>query len=222
MQNRVPRYPGRVQLVPVAGQTNIYDMTMADQPTVEGTPLNKQTFLTDAVASAIGGLGSNPTVSDALNRLRTLLNSKQNTLTFDSTPRAGSSNPVTSNGIYNAIASGAKIQTGSYVGTGTYGQANPCTLTFDFVPQLWGIFGYAYDQQYGQDTYNQFISRFNLIPWGRTYALLAYNFSNDGTLNVFDYSGNTVNWYISPKINYPNAREQLNNAGYTYYYWAIA
>ena len=65
MVDRVPRYPGRVQLVPVSGQTNIYDMTMADQPTVEGTPLNKQTFLTDAVASAIGGLGSNPTVSEA-------------------------------------------------------------------------------------------------------------------------------------------------------------
>ena len=26
----------------------------------------------------------------------------------------------------------AKIQTGSYVGTGTYGASNPCSLTFDF------------------------------------------------------------------------------------------
>ena len=30
----------------------------------------------------------------------------------------------------------AKIQTGSYVGTGTYGASNPCSLTFDFVPKL--------------------------------------------------------------------------------------
>ena len=30
----------------------------------------------------------------------------------------------------------AKIQTGSYVGTGTYGASNPCSLTFDFVPTL--------------------------------------------------------------------------------------
>ncbi|MCI9468902.1 MAG: hypothetical protein HFG45_06340, partial [Oscillospiraceae bacterium] len=35
-----------------------------------------------------------------------------------------------------AIAAGAKIATGSYVGTGTYGSSNPCSLTFDFVPQI--------------------------------------------------------------------------------------
>ena len=33
----------------------------------------------------------------------------------------------------------AKIQTGSYVGTGTYGASNPCSLTFDFAPK-WLIF----------------------------------------------------------------------------------
>ena len=30
----------------------------------------------------------------------------------------------------------AKIQTGSYVGTGTYGRDNPCSLTFDFAPKF--------------------------------------------------------------------------------------
>ena len=30
----------------------------------------------------------------------------------------------------------ARIQTGSYVGTGTYGADNPCSLTFDFVPKF--------------------------------------------------------------------------------------
>ena len=29
-----------------------------------------------------------------------------------------------------------RIATGSYVGTGTYGSSNPCSLTFDFVPKL--------------------------------------------------------------------------------------
>lgn len=29
-----------------------------------------------------------------------------------------------------ALNGKAKIQTGSYVGTGTYGSSNPCTLTF--------------------------------------------------------------------------------------------
>lgn len=36
----------------------------------------------------------------------------------------------------NLIASCAKIQTGSYVGTGTYGPSNPVTLTFGFTPKF--------------------------------------------------------------------------------------
>ena len=35
----------------------------------------------------------------------------------------------------------AKIQAGSYVGTGTYGAKNPCSLTFDFVPSVIMILG---------------------------------------------------------------------------------
>ena len=45
MQDRVSLYPGRVKLVPVAGQENTYDMVRADSPTQEGTPLNKDSLL---------------------------------------------------------------------------------------------------------------------------------------------------------------------------------
>lgn len=38
--DRVATHPGRVQLTPVVGQTNIYDMERADEPTVAGTPIN--------------------------------------------------------------------------------------------------------------------------------------------------------------------------------------
>ena len=45
----------------------------------------------------------------------------------------------------------AKIQTGSYVGTGTYGADNPCSLTFDFEPHYiivanksFNLYGYQY------------------------------------------------------------------------------
>ena len=54
MQDRVPLYPGRVTLTPVAGQANTYDMARADQPTQEGTPLNKATLLKDATAAKFG------------------------------------------------------------------------------------------------------------------------------------------------------------------------
>lgn len=64
MQDRVPLYPGRVTLTPVAGQANTYDMTRADQPTQEGTPLNKATLLKDVTASILG-LPNTATPDDA-------------------------------------------------------------------------------------------------------------------------------------------------------------
>ena len=33
----------------------------------------------------------------------------------------------------------ARIQTGSYVGTGTYGASNPCSLTFNFTPTFFQV-----------------------------------------------------------------------------------
>lgn len=68
MQDRVPLYPGRVKLTPVSGQTNVYEMTRADQPTQEGTPLNKATLLQDATA-ALFGLGTDAVPDDMLNAL---------------------------------------------------------------------------------------------------------------------------------------------------------
>ena len=42
--DRIPTYPGRIKLTPVSGQTNVYDLTRADQPIEEGTPINKALF----------------------------------------------------------------------------------------------------------------------------------------------------------------------------------
>lgn len=64
MKDRLSLYPGRVKLVPVAGQENVYDMTRADQPTQEGDPLNKATLLKDATA-ALFGLGPDSVPDDA-------------------------------------------------------------------------------------------------------------------------------------------------------------
>lgn len=67
MKDRIPTYPGRVKLVPVAGQADTYDMVRADEPIEEGTPLNKASLLQDSTATAIGlDTNSDPTVDDAL------------------------------------------------------------------------------------------------------------------------------------------------------------
>ena len=65
MQDRVSLYPGRVKLEPVAGQANFYDLTRADQPTQEGTPLNKANLLSDATETAMFGASANRTVDEA-------------------------------------------------------------------------------------------------------------------------------------------------------------
>lgn len=46
----------------------------------------------------------------------------------------GNMNAVTSNAVYQALQNlpaGVQIATGSYVGTGKYGESNPNSLTFD-------------------------------------------------------------------------------------------
>lgn len=40
VEDRVSTYPGRIKLTAVSGQANIYDMSRADDPVQEGTPLN--------------------------------------------------------------------------------------------------------------------------------------------------------------------------------------
>lgn len=42
VEDRVSTHPGRVKLVPVSGETNLYDMERADEPITKGTPINKQ------------------------------------------------------------------------------------------------------------------------------------------------------------------------------------
>lgn len=54
MQDRTPKYPGRVALIPVPGADNIYDMVRADDPIEAGNPLSKVTFLKDATATLLG------------------------------------------------------------------------------------------------------------------------------------------------------------------------
>lgn len=44
-----------------------------------------------------------------ITKIQNLIDKKQDQLTFDSTPTEGSTNPVTSGGIYNAINNGITI-----------------------------------------------------------------------------------------------------------------
>lgn len=97
-----------------------------------------------------------------------------------------------------------KVETGSYVGTGTYGQSNPNSLTFDFVPKLICIFPSS-DPSFGGWVWFQGISI------GRTNVSSAGSYGGGFTATI-TWNGNTVSWYQTSDANY-----QLNaNRSYNY------
>lgn len=100
----------------------------------------------------------------------------------------------------NAVTA-PKIETGSYVGTGTYGSGNKNSLTFDFVPAVLII---------------------TIDNTNNHYATSGYIVCNSGGLSgqngniASTVSGNTVSWYSGN-----SAQAQLNNSNEKYYYVAI-
>lgn len=75
MKDRASLYPGRVKLIPVAGQENTYDMVRADEPTQNGDPLSKATFLKDSTA-ALFGLDNTALPDDVLVAIKTMFDGR--------------------------------------------------------------------------------------------------------------------------------------------------
>ena len=66
MKDRVVQFPHRYQLVPVAGETNVYDFVPVPGVITEaGTPLNKANLLSGATADLYGLTGEDATVDRA-------------------------------------------------------------------------------------------------------------------------------------------------------------
>lgn len=354
MQDRVPLYPGRVTMTPVAGQANTFDMVRADDPTQEGTPLNKATLLKDATA-ALYGLGTRAVPDDVLAELGKY---KQNwwkrrtngslwhpvygaasTVTvcasedelmvkfryadeieISDSGVVSLKNPVEVNspysnytelnqhkffqtGVYpgqdynsnvyyvpegaadatrnysdrtyyvyktagvvtseysqsigdweyvqssnrsaypdsgtqdgyeyeylgipfdNAVTA-PKIEEGSYVGTGTYGSANPNTLTFGFVPKVVVFWGYAYSDSGGR----KFRSLINESSWQAVVVMdeltgnfqqgmppyMASSFPSPQAYTKKGNGGTSLTWYNTNAASF-----QFNANTNTYYYMAI-
>lgn len=371
MHDRVPLYPGRVKMTPVAGQANIFDMVRADDPTQAGTPLNKATFLKDATA-ALFGLGTNAVPDDVLAELgkykqywwrrrtpsKTQYVEKQNNVTSENensgiqpygttvwvsntihfNPTTGgditlvnpegvvldswdsvstgviqvskitnkapcylkvrniasdttyylptgstatswssgngtmqvryqssvqsvyfgrsSSVPVIAKVVTNELGNipesdweylhsstrsaypdggtsggyeyeylgipfdnavtAPKIETGSYVGTGTYGQANPNTLTFGFVPKLVFIFGFYPTNSPRISGYNGTFDVTSLDGEYKKYGYLINGWSDATDSSNAKISVHTLSWYSTYDRD-----SQLNNNGARYRYIAI-
>ena len=101
-----------------------------------------------------------------------------------------------------------RIETGSYVGTGTYGASNPNTLTFGFKPKM--VF-----MTDGRDVFDERYTMF--FPWIESLKTInVFKVSqNDYQLNT-TISGNTISWFTTS-----NASFQWNEANRKYCYLAI-
>jgi len=73
MKDRIPTHPGRVKLNPVTGQTNTFDMEMADGAVEEGTPPIKRHLLPDQVAQNIDPISPPADVGEALDKLAAMI-----------------------------------------------------------------------------------------------------------------------------------------------------
>lgn len=146
----------------------------------QGTPLNKATLLKDATA-ALYGLPNTAVPDDVLAKLANAAFVENGGLT-----------DVGGNSV------GIQIATGSYVGTGTYGESNPTEIYCDFPPKFVVI----------------------VTPNDETFGV----FPNP--LPVFPYDNNhdiSIIWE-SNKISLSNAGAavyQFNGSTYTYYYAII-
>lgn len=106
-----------------------------------------------------------------------------------------------------------QIETGTYIGTGTYGSGNPNTLTFGFPPKLVIVSRDGHSQGY-LSTAGVIILHYGMPSYNDRIAH-SYTTSNDV---VITWNGNSVSWYN------PGATSdgfQMNNLNTVYYYTAF-
>lgn len=112
----------------------------------------------------------------------------------------GTSGSVTLENLFKAFETLGALKTAitSYTGTGTYGSANPSSLTFDFKPEIVIIY----------DHYNCYLAVF--IKNSPKYMEIQPNGAASYTITNWD----PITWYAT------NIDTQLNHAGKTYYVFA--
>lgn len=114
----------------------------------------------------------------------------------------------------------AKIQTGSYVGTGTYGADNPCSLTFDFEPKICVVYRYS-GLQVGSGGSGWGIPSFLWLSRQTSAKISEGSGTSASTLHL-EQNGNTLSWYATAAAGGVTLQNtQCNASGVTYYWLAI-
>ena len=131
----------------------------------------------------------------------------------------GSNGVITTSNLNTQVANlgFTKIQTGSYVGTNTYGASSPCSLTFDFVPKLIVVKYNSYDTS-GVTTPIELtrggyiIAAYLLDGDYKKYTVMDAANDNDMLMKIVD---KTIYYYSKTSSGY-----QMNG-NTTYFYMAL-
>ena len=117
---------------------------------------------------------------------------------------------------YDNARHAPKIEEGYYIGTGTTGESNPCSLTFNFIPKVVFIFPVNYTNSKNGLLFMNGIARFD--GFGTFYHSSGSQFSEHC---VVSWNGNTVSWYSVEHTNSELAAIQHNVTNKKYLYLAI-
>lgn len=117
------------------------------------------------------------------------------------------------------------VQIGSYVGTGTYGAANPNTLTFDFTPKMLFFVDTSNDTELATLRYTVFA----MYPSTAGDWLSGYSDNVAYGRNRVTWGDKSISWYADFLYSDNSAgyqtsagpSTQRNEAGTTYHYIAI-
>lgn len=206
---------------------------LEDEPTVEGDLFSKVNMLPDSIPALLGLKMANPQVKDALNVLANIGNvhvwERVQTYADPYTPAipAGTTtdyltstdrNAYTDGTVDNTtitylgqLGGGARIEVGSYVGTGTYGSGNKNTLTFkNKRPKKVTVVPKTHSNN------SQIVSGSFPFVNGAKSAVARLYLGSYSSRNVnLSWSDDSVSWYSTE-----SAAVQLNENSSTYFYVA--
>ena len=117
------------------------------------------------------------------------------------------------------VTGACQIQTGSYVGTGTYGSSNPCKLTFNFVPKVVVIVQPRQSTSY-DGSYDPGAAPFILMNNATEFSVwIRHNGSVKSDAKCYvSWSSSSVQWYIKEC----DPDYQCNAANQKYYWFALS
>lgn len=128
-------------------------------------------------------------------------------------PTMASFNEKFQQAIQDATAQGLKIEVVTYIGTGTYGQDNPTSISFSFVPKMVIIIGVG--------AYGGFIDASRLT---NNYMQSVYStgesFSMTYSKGYGKIEGTTISLYTTD-MSYSGPTNQFNQSQYMYTAFAI-